>query len=65
VRNWTFFLHLRAGLLKGIPIVVTSTNAGLVRRVLEPDMEVFEVVETPSELQKILHAVRITVGQEG
>ena len=61
-RNWSFFQHIREHLLNGIPIVLTSTNAVLVTRELKPDMEVFEVVETPTELQKILQAVREAAG---
>jgi CheY-like chemotaxis protein len=57
-RNWLFCQHLRSTVLKGIPVVLTSTNAALVKRVVKPDLEVYEIIETPSELQKILHAVR-------
>jgi CheY-like chemotaxis protein len=57
-RNWSFFEHLRDTLFFEIPIVLTSTNARLTKQIVKPDAEVYEVIETPSELQKILHAVR-------
>jgi DNA-binding NtrC family response regulator len=57
-RNWRFFLHLREELIAGYPVVFTSTNAALATKMLTPHSEVFDVIETPYELERILDAVR-------
>jgi CheY-like chemotaxis protein len=58
LRNWNFCQHLRGTILKGLPIVLTSTNAGLTTEILSPDHPVYEVQESTEALQSILHAVR-------
>ena len=58
LRNWRFFEHLRSSLLAGLPVELTSTNTAITKSISGTDEDVYEVLETPSELQKILSAVR-------
>jgi DNA-binding NtrC family response regulator len=64
-RNWRFFLHLREDLIAGFPIVFTSTNAALATKMVKPQSEVFDVIETPYELERILDAVRRALASSG
>jgi DNA-binding NtrC family response regulator len=57
-RNWRLFEHLRETVFPNHPYVLTSTNAGLVRKCIDPALNVFEVLEKPYSLDAILQAVR-------
>jgi len=57
-RNWRLFEHLRETVFPNHPYVLTSTNAGLVKKCIDPALNVFEVLEKPYSLDAILQAVR-------
>jgi CheY-like chemotaxis protein len=57
-RNWRFFLHLRETTIGDLPCVLTSTNIGIVRSLIDPDLAIFEVVEKPYYMEQIIGAVK-------
>jgi CheY-like chemotaxis protein len=58
LRNWQFCQHLRSTSLKGLPLVLTSTNTKLAVELLSLDRTVYEIQESTEALQRILEAVR-------
>ncbi len=64
-RNWRFFLHLRETTLGDIPCVLTSTNIGVVRSLIDPELAIYEVVEKPYYMEQIMAAVERAYRQPG
>jgi CheY-like chemotaxis protein len=57
--NWHLFQHLRQlPSLRSIPIVLTSTNTARFRELAKSNEAVFEIVETPYEIMKLVDTVR-------
>lgn len=56
-RNWRLFQHLQQTVFPTHPYVLTSTNAGAVRKVVDPTLNIFDVMEKPYSLDAILQAV--------
>ena len=60
--NCRLFEHLRATpAFEGRPIVITSTNAAQVHKLLQPDQQVYEVIGKPYDLGIIVQAVKEAV----
>jgi CheY-like chemotaxis protein len=60
--NCRLFEHLRATpAFEGRPIVITSTNAARVYKLLQPDQQVYEVIGKPYDLDIIVQAVKEAV----
>src|SRR5262249_44817238 len=57
-RNWRLFEHLRETVFPDHPYVLTSTNAGIVKKLIDPALNVFDVIEKPYSLDAILQAVK-------
>ena len=57
-RNWRLFEHLRETVFPDHPYVLTSTNAGLVKRHIDPALNILEVLDKPYSLDAILQAVQ-------
>jgi DNA-binding NtrC family response regulator len=55
-RNWRLFEHLRETVFPDHPYVLTSTNAGLVKKFIDPALNIFDVLEKPYSLDAILEA---------
>jgi CheY-like chemotaxis protein len=60
-RNWRLFEHLRETVFPDHPYVLTSTNAGIVKKYIDPALDVFDVLEKPYSLDAILQAVTTAV----
>lgn len=60
-RNWRLFEHLRETVFPDHPYVLTSTNAGIVKKYIDPALNVFDVMEKPYSLDAILQAVTTAV----
>lgn len=57
--NWALFSHLRQlETVRDTQVVITSTNAAHVSKLASPADEVYELVEKPYDLQRIVKAVR-------
>ena len=64
--NWRFMTHLRAmPSLSHRPFVITSTNAARVRELAGTPLPVFEVVETPYEIMRLIDAVIRAIKRPG
>jgi CheY-like chemotaxis protein len=65
-RHWAFVDHLReATPLKGIPFILTSTNAKMARELASRSEHVIEVLGRPFELDELVSAVqRATDGRD-
>ena len=64
-RTWTFYHHLRSlDCLKGCRWIITSTNPARLREVAPDsrDLDIFEIIGKPYDLQEIVGAVRREVG---
>ena len=60
--NCRLFEHLRTTpAFEGRPIVLTSTNAAQVHKLLHPDQQIYEVVGKPYDLNEIVQAVKEAV----
>jgi len=60
--NCRLFEHLRrTPAFHGRPIVITSTNAAQVHKLLRPDQQVYEVIGKPYDLDIIVQAVKEAV----
>lgn len=58
-RHWAFLDHLRrTSPLKGLPFVLTSTNARAARELAQRDEAVIEIVGRPFEFEELLEALR-------
>lgn len=61
--QWAFLDHLRqASPLRGIPFVITSTNARMARELASRDEPVVEVLGRPFDMDELLAAVRRATG---
>ncbi len=59
VQNWRLLQHFRSvPSARGIPFVVTTTNAQQVRRLVDRTTQVYEIVGKPLDLAEIVGAVR-------
>lgn len=57
--NWRLFLHVRSvEILRSARFVVTTTNERHVRELAGPDVELFEIVGKPYDLDRLLTKVR-------
>ena len=56
-RNWRLFKHLHETIFPNHPYVLTSTNSDLVKKCINPALDVLEVMEKPYSLDAILQAV--------
>ena len=56
-RNWRLFMHLHETIFPSHPYVLTSTNHALVKKCVNPALDVLEVFEKPTSLDAILQAV--------
>lgn len=57
--NWRLFLHMKsAAALRSASFVVTTTNEAHVRKLAGPDMELFEIVGKPYDMDRLLNKVR-------
>ena len=62
-RHYAFVNYLRSvSPLKGIPFVLTSTNAAKARELAVENEDVLEILGRPFDLHEILKAVQRTVG---
>lgn len=62
-RHWAFVDHLRTtSPLKGLPWILTSTNAQMARELASRSEPVIEVLGRPFDLEEIVHSVRKAVG---
>jgi DNA-binding NtrC family response regulator len=62
-RHWAFVDHMRGvSPLKGVPFILTSTNAGMARQLAGRTEPVIEVLGRPFDLEEIVDAVKRTVG---
>ena len=57
-RNWRFFEHLRETVLDGRRFVLTTPNAAGMRRALDRDEMVYEVIDDAGDIDAIVQAVR-------
>ena len=57
-RNWRFFEHLRATLLKGRRFVLTTANATALQRLVGRDDHIYEILEDGNDVDAIVQAVR-------
>jgi DNA-binding NarL/FixJ family response regulator len=57
-RNWRFFEHLRASLLKGRRFVLTTPNAAALQRLVGRDEAVYEIIDDREDVDAIVQAVR-------
>ena len=65
-RQWHFLDHLReTSPLKGLPFVLTSTNARAARELAGRDDHVLEVLGRPFDLEEIVKVIRKTAGLDG
>ena len=62
-RNWRMFEHLRETVFPDHPYVLTSTNASLVKKSIDPALNIFEVLEKPYSLDAILEAVNTALAR--
>ena len=62
-RNWRMFEHLRETVFPDHPYVLTSTNAGLVKKSIDTALNIFEVLEKPYSLDAILEAVNTALAR--
>ena len=63
-RNWQLFLHLRE--VPGFgdrPVILTSTNPQRLKEFADPKQTVFEVLETPYEIMKLVETVARAAGR--
>lgn len=57
--NWALFEHIRGmDMMQGRRFVVTSVNTKHVERLVGRDQQVYEVVERPVDLDRIVQAVK-------
>jgi DNA-binding response OmpR family regulator len=57
--NWRLFLHMQnAAALRSAQFVLTTTNEAQVRKLAGPDVELFEIVGKPYDLDLLLNKVR-------
>lgn len=57
--NWRLFLHMKsAEVLRGAEFVVTTTNERHVRKLAGPNVELFEIVGKPYDMDRLLNKVR-------
>ena len=62
-RQWQFLDHLReTSPLKGLPFVITSTNAKAARELAGRDEHVMEILGRPFDLAEIVKVIRRTAG---
>ena len=62
-RNWAFFEHLReTGVIKDVPVVLTSTNVRSVQALVGEVPEIHEIIGKPYDLNELLQAVRQAMG---
>ena len=65
--NWTFLEQLRDGPLRRIPLVVTTTNEAVLRRLTEPgaDIPIQQLVGKPYDLDELAECVARLVAAAG
>lgn len=62
-QNWAFFEHLReTGVIKDVPVVLTSTNVRSVRALVGEVPDIHEIIGKPYDLNELLEAVREAMG---
>jgi DNA-binding response OmpR family regulator len=60
--NWRLFQHIRGlPILAGTQFVITTTNAAQVRKIAGKDVEIFEIVGKPYDMNLVVAAVRKAV----
>ena len=57
-RNWQLLVHLRAGPLANLQVVLTSTNVREARALAGRDEHIYEIIGKPYDLDQIVQAVR-------
>jgi DNA-binding NarL/FixJ family response regulator len=57
-RTWRFLQHLRATVFDGRRLVLTSPNAGALRRLIGKDETVYEILDDGDDVDAIVQAVR-------
>ena len=63
--NWRLFLHIRdSEALRSARFVITTTHEAHVRKLAGPDVELFEIVGKPYDLDRVLNRVRSLVSGE-
>lgn len=63
--QWRFLVHLReTSPLKGIPFVLTSSNARATRELVGTDEQIIEVLGRPFEFDALVDAVKRAAGQQ-
>jgi CheY-like chemotaxis protein len=64
--NWQLFLHIvQSPGVSGCPVVLTSTNPDRVRELGGTALPVFEVVETPYEIMRLIEAATQAIKRPG
>jgi hypothetical protein len=62
--NWHLFEHVsQLPGVKGRPFVLTSTNPARVRELVKTDDTIFEIVETPYQIMRLVDLVTQAAGQ--
>ena len=61
--NWRLFLHFRnAEVLQSVEFVITTTHEAHVRKLAGPDVELYEIVGKPYDLDRVVERVRTLAG---
>lgn len=64
--NWTFFQRMRlAPAVRDCLIILTTTNIGRLRQTAEADIDAFEVVGKPFDLDQLVALVKQALGGRG
>ena len=64
--NWKLFQHIRRlEAMRDCVFVLTSTNVARIREMIQTGDPVYEIVDTPYDLDRLVEAVRNAVGRRG
>lgn len=63
--NWTFLQQLREGPLRGVPLVVTTTNEHVLRALIgqHPELPIHELIGKPVDLDALAACVTRMMGR--